>query len=159
VILRANGYRLFSGLIFAGGCSLGVAGALTNEQGTRPWWSVLAAICAVFVVRTWRLGVVIGGDRLVIRSWWRSYAVSFDQIVRVSRTQYSGAWMRNGTLLDWWDQLIIETVAGSKIEVAPIVGWDSRSGDGTVARRMRDLDLLIAQHRAVPEEDPKPITE
>ena len=138
-VIRATTYRLamFSlGLIFLG-ASVGGTYEKSARSDTKLGWIAIAASLA-FMTRALRLGILVDGDRLQARSWFRTRTFSTSEIVYVSPERYDGLLKGAG------ESRLVHTIAltirdGSVFKAYGVIG--GRSGT-----RKRAAKLSAALH-------------
>lgn len=107
-----------------------------------------AAVSLAFAVRGLALGIVVGGDAVLVRSWFRTRRLPRPEIVEIESAGYDG-WLTGGRPSATLDTLQLRLRDGRTVTAWGIVGRP-----GTVHKRVVRLRALLGLPRR-PAEPPR----
>jgi len=108
-------------LLFVAASLGGIYDPVDRLQRGELWPGVLfVAVAMMLVLRGLTVGVVVVGDKVVSRGWFRTRTIPRADISSVSAVNYSGLWNRSSSSRLF---LMLElNVAGREVEIPAVVG-------------------------------------
>jgi hypothetical protein len=120
-----------------------------SAQGEMWPGALFVAVPMMLVLRGLTVGVVVVGDKVITRGWFRTRAIQRADISAVRAANYSGFWNRSGSSKLF---LMLELkVAGAEVEIPAVVGRPVKAQ--RLASQLRDalgLGVIpdqVGQHR------------
>ena len=102
-------------------CGGGIYDPLDRSAKGELWPGVLfVAVPMMFAVRGFALGLVIVGDKVISRGWFRTRTIPRTDVSAVRAVNYSGYWNRHGSSI-FFLMLKLE-VAGRDVEIPAVAG-------------------------------------